>query len=579
MDVLLASHRRRDGAGKARDLAYVQSLATQLLSELSETLNRAHNVTHDKRYWQIVFGHWLQRYTAVAFERYRAVEACLAGGTVGSTTVLDCSSFSLAAQTSLAFIWSCNTDAWNHVFYARVLEFLQFEGIERVRCRVDAEKTSTGAVRVEGTTTRLARRLTSTMASRLLPYFARRDDAVIVNSYLPRRSEVTLQLSLRQCPQLWRTPSAEIATPEPARRRALSLNQGGHVGLEAFVRLELMNVVPTCYLEGYQAVVRQALGLPWPTRPRFIFTSNSFDTDEVFKVWAAEKTEAGVPYITGQHGGNYGAVLGNENCPERVTCDTFISWGWTEAGRPISPAFIFKTINRKPRRYARNGGLLLIETSAPHRVTPWDSCVEFAEYLEHQVDFVARLPSSIAGELTIRLHSDHLSHPWREQKRWRDALGNVRIDVGGTPLWSLIEASRLVVHSYDSTGMLETLALDIPTLCFWDGGLDHLGSGAKVSYELLRASGILCNSAQDAAESVARHWDSLSEWWYSDMVQNARREFCARYARTVRWPVNALKELLLAQTRVGATRTECEATAAEGNARLDPPSRLPGNFR
>ena len=59
-----------------------------------------------------------------------------------------------------------------------------------------------------------------------------------------------------------------------------------------------------------------------------IFTSNSFDTSEVFKLWTAEKVETGCPYIIGQHGNNYGAA---RYCPSETECvetaDAFLTWG------------------------------------------------------------------------------------------------------------------------------------------------------------------------------------------------------------------------------------------------------------
>ena len=110
----------------------------------------------------------------------------------------------------------------------------------------------------------------------------------------------------------------------------------------------------------------------------------------------------------------------------------------------------------------------------------------------------------------------------------------------------LIAQSRLVIHSYDSTGILETLSLNIPTLFFWNGGLDHLLPSAKPYYELLRSSDILLDTPEKAAEIVALHWDKVNEWWESKKVQDARKTFCNQYSRTVKNPVRTMKRLLTA---------------------------------
>jgi hypothetical protein len=61
--------------------------------------------------------------------------------------------------------------------------------------------------------------------------------------------------------------------------------------------------------------------MKWPEKPKFIFTSNCFDGDEVFKVWTALKVEQGISYFVGQHGNNFGthAWYAERSWPERTT--------------------------------------------------------------------------------------------------------------------------------------------------------------------------------------------------------------------------------------------------------------------
>ena len=112
-------------------------------------------------------------------------------------------------------------------------------------------------------------------------------------------------------------------------------------------------------------------------------------------------------------------------------------------------------------------------------------------------------------------------------------------------LQKLIEESRLVVHSYDSTGMLETMSLNIPTMAFWQNGFDNLRESAKPFYQLLVDAGIVHLSPESAAKHVNVIWNSIDEWWFSSKVQKARSRFCARYARESISPVRELKQILL----------------------------------
>ena len=325
-------------------------------------------------------------------------------------------------------------------------------------------------------------------------------------------------------------------------RRKFTINSEKHTGFEKFIRDILPDMIPVCFLEGYSLLNQQVESLPWPNKPKFIFTSSNFETDEIFKAWSGLNVEQGVPYFTGQHG-NYQAFSALETSPEVVSCDNFFTWGWSNGNIKNIPAFIFKIANRSSK-IKPNGGLLLIEYSPPNQTYLHDAFYEYGVYQEQQFRFVEALPQKIQKELTVRLSVGWRNYRWSPIKRWSDRIPSVLLETGDAPMKSLIAKSRLVVHSYDSTGILEGLGSNIPTLCFWDGGLDHLLPSVKPYYERLRQAGILADTPEHAAKLVAHYWDNLDGWWSSEQVQSARRQFCEEYARVEKRPVWTMKRLL-----------------------------------
>ena len=524
---------------------YVLTLADQILTELAAALNRFHETEHSKRYWNIVLGHWLQRYVSVAFDRYQTLDEAIKNYEVDGTTIFEATDYSLATRDSESFIWACNDDSWNHVLLSRLITY---------RGDIDANVDSTslrGSFSVIRKETRERRaqiiRLIRKIVNRVNPILARDTDAFIVNSYLPIWEGIKLQLALGQVPQAWQSPSIASAPPDTGARANVILEHGQHKGFENYVRRQLPALIPTCYLEGYRAIARKAEALPWPKRPKFIYTSNNFDMDEFFKVWTGSKIEIGVPYYIGQHGG-YQPNRARPKQPEIVISDRFLTWGWTDERKENIPAFAFKIVATRPKEFDPKGGLLLIEQPLPHWLGPLYlntlDYYEYGVYAESQFCFAEALPTRIHRELTVRLHGTFKRLAWSDEERWRDRSPNTKIEPGIAHIQKLIAKSRLVVHSYDSTGIRETLALNIPTMCFWSGGLDHLLPSARPYYELLNSAEILIGSPKRAAELVALRWDNISKWWESTSVQNAREEFCSQYARTEAHPVRTMKRLL-----------------------------------
>ena len=545
MDAIVAEPLGLDPEQKVKDIDYVQRLSAELLIELSDALNGFHKTNYSTRYWNILLGHWLQRYVAVSFNRYYALKQALEKNEITGTVSFDSTSYRLATLNSMSFISASNDGVWNNVFYNRVIQHLYQSKIELNSIRLNNEAAF---IQHKGIVSKKmsSKGLIKSLAYLVLPKLSGNKDAFIINSYLPKWQEIKLQLALLQVPQLWQSPPLISVQFDLEVRKNLKFPCKDKLDFEIFVRDLLPELIPTSYLEGYAQLNKQVKCLPWPSRPKFIFTSNNFDTDEIFKAWVAVKVEEGVPYFTGQHGNNYGTHIysGNPAWPDQTASDKFFTWGWSNCSKKNIPAFVFKIAN-KPAKVNSNGGLLLIEVCLPHQLSPSDTHYEFGIYQEQQFRFVNALPESIRKSLTVRLHSGWRNTSWSDDKRWIENTHSVNLELGGAPIQKLIAKSRLVVHSYDSTGILEGLASNIPTLCFWNGGFDHLLPSAKPYYELLLSAGIIANSPEHAAQLVKQHWDDVDGWWNSEQVQSARRLFCEQYARVDKNPISTMKQLLM----------------------------------
>lgn len=523
-------------------------IAEKILPELVTALNSWHDTSHPLRYWRILLGHWLIRFVSTLYHRYHVLEKALIKYDPVSTTVLRPGDYQLATTDSLAFIWATDDDLWNHMLWCEALadiglseSAIEYRDIEASHCFLDIRS---------GTPRRTTfRSISRFIFNLILPRLARESDALIINTYLPAKIEAALQIRLAQVPQRWSVPSVEFPVPSD-RTGALAqfdINQGP--AFEKFVRRLLPRSVPSCFLEGYQYLSDTVGRLLWPKNPAFIFTSNNFDTDEVFKGWTAAKAETGTPYFVGQHGNNYGthSLVSSTSWPDFGATDAFLSWGWSGTSGNIVPAFNFKSCSGLVQwSLAPAGGLLLIEAPAWHACIPWDSAAEHHEYLAHQFRFIQALEPSVYAKLIVRMHPDVHRMKYNERDRWSDSYPDVALDDGKTPLPDLIRRSRLVVYSYDSTGVLEMLAANQPFICFWPNGWGHLVESAIPHYELLRKAGIFQESPEHAAAKIMAVWDDIPAWWLSSQVQQARRAFCEGYSRLTRSPVADLAKLLTA---------------------------------
>jgi putative transferase (TIGR04331 family) len=306
----------------------------------------------------------------------------------------------------------------------------------------------------------------------------------------------------------------------------------------------IFEVIPVRYLEGFSMIRELASKEQWPQKPKFIFTSNAFYSSDILKYWLASKVESGTKYFVGQHGNSYFTDRRQRYCIEETTADHFLTWGWTDGTNKYIPTFVFQGKIVCKSKDNQSGGLLLINSGpAPSRTT-YDVSSLSEEYFQMNKKFLENLNHAPRNGTILRLYAGSSRHAFSEKNRWRDFDPNLTVDDGFTQINALINESRLVVHSYDSTGMLLSLSQNIPTLAYWINGFDHLSSEVVEDYNLLLEAGIIHLSGESAAQKVNEIWESIDEWWQQKDLQHARKVFCQKYARVSSQKVRGLRKAL-----------------------------------
>lgn len=537
-----------EGQKKANYL-YVWDLIERLLPELSEMLNRQHGTSHAPRYWRIMLGTWLYKFTMIMFNRWATVQHALGKYSVSGTVVLEFPKEQLVPVDYIGFARLYRFDAWNQAAYGRILRDCSDVPCTLMKADVLDEGDTSDRQHFTPPPTRTfkqqAKRFVANKVQRFANLLTRPTDAFLISTYLPFVQECKLQLALGQIPVPRLLQPTPRVSPDFDIRNNLFLGSGEFTGFEQFIRTLIPEQLPSCYLEGYHALCEKAASMPWPAKPKFIFTSNSFDGDEVFKAWTAAKTELGIPYIIGQHGANYGAgEFAPSEIHEAATADRYLTWGWKEDSAKHRPVAALPMIGKPAGKWHPDGGLLLVERGGGHREPLWDETPAFQKYLEDQLKFVGGLLERVGEKVTVRLYSAYLYANWSEDTIWKDRFPRIQIDYGTAPISEQIHRNRLTVFSYESTGVLESLAGNIPMLFFYDSKNWPLRLNAQPYYNRLKEAGIFHETPGSAAEKVNEIWDDVQGWWARDEVQEARKIFCDHFARMPKNPISELKKAL-----------------------------------
>jgi len=526
-----------------------KTLEDDLLSYLGGELNKIHHEELSEKAWQIIIGHWVRGYSRLITKYSLLIQKAISEKDIAFSEVhlrVITDKLNVPYNTDEA-IKSFETFDFIERICATIYNEIADPNVKVVYFSKDQYKEVSSPKRLPYEA-KIYEKIISKiefLCSRYVKVFSKNYDAIIVSTYLPFRYEFLLNLRLKQFPRF--RIDSRIGIKEKINLEIQLRNE--LLGFTTFDSLEmkvakilLSESLPSVFLEDFHDVKRSIESHGLPTHPRFIFTSNNFMTDEIFKQYTARKIDQNVPYFVGQHGNNYGSLLEVNPTVEEQTSNTFLSWGWKS--EKALPMFIFKNPKPRIRRKSNHLSNLLFVTSHRNAITSLhDVQKELDQNLIIQECFLDTIYERIKDVTLIRMHPNALLTGEKNISVSSSARG-MKIDYGNCDIKELEKSSRVVLHAYDSTGILETLSANIPTLALWDVDSSIKTDDAQPFYDLLNSVGIFHHSGQSAGNFLNSIWNDIDSWWQSAGVQSARRLFCEQYARTTKTPVGDLLKVL-----------------------------------
>lgn len=530
-----------------KDYIYLQRFYEEILAELTVTLNKLHNTSHSNRYWRIYIGVWLGYFIQVLFDRWSMLTKAITEYEIFEIPVIDSDECMFIPNDAIHFQNLNLSDEWNEIIYHSILKLMIAAPPIRY---VPASPSTIPARHIKRSysSSRIKRGLQKiiNMAS---SWLSRSEESFFLSSYLPYKKAISLQIRMGQVPKFW------SAVPSPlidlqTERKYFDLPRTAGNEFENIVRELVPKFMPRVYLEGYEKVQQTITRLPWPINPSFIFTANSYSNDDVFKAWAAEKTETGSRLIVAQHGGYFGiGAFGFIEDHQLAIADTYISWGWDDQNQTNIVPFANLIIMNKSITWNPEGDILLVNMSITrysYHLLAFPQSSQYLNYFEDQLSFVQHLSDEARKLLLVRPSNQDFG--WDQRSRWAEREPTVRLDQNNEPFQKMLTGTRLLIASYNATTFLETLSLNIPTIIFWNPEHWELRPEAAMYFDQLERIGIFHRSPESAAAKVSAIYQHVKEWWQQPEIQDLRIQFCSKYSNSIEHPVRLLKTILNGKT-------------------------------
>tara|TARA_Y100000590_G_scaffold55884_1_gene58515 strand:+ start:13948 stop:15723 length:1776 start_codon:yes stop_codon:yes gene_type:complete len=527
----------------------------RLFPIICSVLNDHRNENHSERYYRILIGHWFDYAIEILFNKTLLALSLKEQYDLKSFSYLFSENYSIAPYSESEFMDAHFDDRWNQALFGMILECLNFKDFKI--SRLSDLKTS------EFSFSKNNKNLLKNTMFKINHLFGRlssNDDALIINSYLPIFEELKLKLYLKQIP---------IVTSKVSYNSNFTYdhNLRNHLTEKLLSRIDetdtlfyaisqlIFFIYPIIYLEGYEDVKNFVDKLNWPKNPKFIFTSNNFFADNIFKLWAAQKINKNIKFFVGQHG-PYWLQINSINdqvyssC-EEITADKLICNGDENSDNKVSGLY-FPISKPKKISYDKSGNISFIVPPLAYfgykkswSQVYWDNFKEYEIWSNKVTKLFNSLDKDVKKFFYLRLYFHIIQHNF-VNKIWQKKIGFQNIYSNNYSIKNIYKKSRLVIICFESRSLQETMVQEIPTLVLFDKFMiKQMRKENLKNFNILKRAGILFTDFEKAVDFLNQNFNSIESWWNSQIIQKARKEFADKYSKTNKSPAKFLSNVLL----------------------------------
>jgi putative transferase (TIGR04331 family) len=520
----------------AKDIEYIKKIYDTILLDLSNSLNDYHKKDYPIRYWEILLSTWLIRFIVALFDRWEIITEIKNKYKGLNSNFIKYNDLDFIPYDTEDFSKNkLYSDDWNHWIFYNIILFIgdiQTKEISKINFSEKINKIYRPAFK----------NLYFSNFLHSINSFFFKEDFFCKNLYLSRILKIKLYLNFFQLPVSYNSPHIEITKPIINERLKLNLHyKDDEHFLKFFYEFIKLNI-PTIFIEGYQRLENIYSKLNWPKNPKVIMTSVSHATDEIFKIYTAKNILKKSKFYIFQHGGSFGSakfMLG-EYIDIKIS-DKFFSWGWSNNSSKVIPSFISTVYKKKIKKDIFPKGVLISLTELhqyPGRIDSGPR-IYLDPFKKNILNFIKALDADIIGNSCIKyktlLGYDHIKNFFLKNSP------QISIMEDSKPIYKVSKKFKITVETLNSTGLLESLALNIPVIFIHPPSELTLRNESLHYYEMLKDVKIIHDNPYNAARFINNIYDDIDKWWLSKDLQMIRKSFCKEYAQLNK---NSFKEFI-----------------------------------
>ena len=534
-----------DRKRKFNAFQFTEAVYKNAIVSLAHTLNKKHNLNYPIRYWKILCGTWLRMFIISTYNYWECISDVIDTNKIIDTIEIQEHFKSHIPIDMASFENNMEAEYWVHYVISLIINSRESKINSRV---ISPEKIKNRSFKKIHQQQKGIKSLLLEKVFKIACHlFNKPTSVLLLNTYLTKINTLKLSIRLRVSPSFtYRSDLVQQYDYDKDFRKTLQPSQNIFSDYEIFLYKILLHNIPFMYVEGFHDLNQLSKKNQWPESPSSIVTAAEHSSNDVFKCYTANKVLLGSKLNIICHGGGGKYKYSNFQMMELDICDNYFTWGWSEYSSKCTRGFFIKDFG-----YKRNGNrdekhllhIVLSQCRFVKYLEPHPTYEQYIGcYLEDQIIFNNKLDKNIQSKTITKLSHDYENSL---ESRFNNRCSNLNFKRQGDDYKKLLKEAKIVITTYNCTTPVEAIALNIPTIIFWDERYWELCESAIPFFDKLRRCGVFHSSPDSAANMVNEIWGDVDAWWQREEVQKACNEFRAWFARESKNPIKELSEFCI----------------------------------
>tara|TARA_B100000787_G_scaffold169960_1_gene163115 strand:+ start:6767 stop:8503 length:1737 start_codon:yes stop_codon:yes gene_type:complete len=499
---------------------FCEKIFLKVLNKLTIELNKIHKTNHSSRFWEILLGKFLRHFIYTVFNSYSDLTEILKNQNIKDIFLIDTKKYKLFVENTFAQSFCKLDDNWIAALNSKIVDQMS---ITKSKFFSDSKKKffklpkELDNQKVENKTLKYF--------SNFFNYLFKKNQIIIYLSGMPFLFEKYLEYKLKQFPSFYCLNDFDYKTYNSEMRSNINFNLYKFENEFEKILISLIpEALPLYILENFKDLENSVNSSNLNKNPKIIFTSLGYAYDEVFKFYIAKNCEKNSKFFVMQHGNNYFTDIHTKYLSELKSSDKFISWGKEDPSNNVHSGFNLKTVRKI--KYNQNSNYLSVLTNPIiFESAPYNRDYLNKLHLINTSNLLSNLEDKIKKQTRIKIHYGTLIDKNINYYEGLFELKGFKLYNSKKNIKSVINNSRLCLFNYESTGVFENLAMNIPTIFYLNSYNNRLNKSYENTYSILKNIGIFFDDEKKMIKHINNVWNNIHEWWYDDKTQGNIKKF------------------------------------------------------